>query len=237
LVGLDGRVVHRDVKPENVLYLDGRWCLADFGISRYAEATTAADTRKYALSPPYAAPERWRGERATIAADVYAVGIIAYELLSDSIPYLGPGVEEFREQHLHGEPRPLDYLPASLGALVEERLYKAPEARPSPRNLLARLRRFAASPPPAGLASLQEANRAEVAGAGTRHAVHPEHALTRSGGGPCYRGHEWDGKDRRCTPGSDPDRRASDHGADRRRRWLEPSAGPGGTSIRIAYPS
>jgi eukaryotic-like serine/threonine-protein kinase len=163
LVGLDGRVVHRDVKPENVLYLDGHWCLADFGISRYAEATTASDTRKYALSPPYAAPERWRNERATIAADVYAVGVIAYELLSDSLPFEGPGMEEFREQHLHGEASRLDYLPAPLGALVEECLYKAPEARPSPSNLLARLKRFAASPPSAGLASLQEANRAEVA--------------------------------------------------------------------------
>jgi|SRR6266540_2213507 len=163
LVGLDGRVVHRDVKPANVLFLDGRWCLADFGISRYAEATTAPDTRKHALSPPYAAPERWRGERATIAADVYAVGVIAYELLSDSMPFVGPGTEEFREQHLHGEPCPLDYLPAPLGALVEECLYKAPEPRPSPSNLLARLRRFTASPSSAGLASLEEANRAEVA--------------------------------------------------------------------------
>ena len=73
LTDLDGRVVHRDLKPENILQLEGVWCLADFGISRYAEAATAEDTRKYALSPPYAAPERWRGERASSAADVYAV--------------------------------------------------------------------------------------------------------------------------------------------------------------------
>ncbi len=52
LVALSERgVVHRDLKPENVLRLLGTWCLADFGISRYAEATTAADTQKYALSP------------------------------------------------------------------------------------------------------------------------------------------------------------------------------------------
>jgi serine/threonine protein kinase len=57
LSDLQDRVVHRDLKPENVLMLDGRWCLADFGISRYAEATTAPDTRKYALTPQYAAPE------------------------------------------------------------------------------------------------------------------------------------------------------------------------------------
>ena len=53
LADLDGRVVHRDLKPENVLLLGGNWCLADFGISRYAEATTAPDTRKHAMSWPY----------------------------------------------------------------------------------------------------------------------------------------------------------------------------------------
>ena len=75
---LAGRVVHRDLKPENVLLVDGRWCLADFGISRFADATTALDTRKFAKTPPYAAPEQWR-ERATSATDVYAFGVIAYE--------------------------------------------------------------------------------------------------------------------------------------------------------------
>ena len=77
LADMDGRVVHCDLKPENILLLHGACCLADFGISRYAEASTASDTRKFAMSPPYAAPERWRAERATIATDVYALGVIA----------------------------------------------------------------------------------------------------------------------------------------------------------------
>ena len=76
LVDLDSRVVHRDLKPENVLLLGGRWCLADFGISRYAEAATAPDTRKYSMSPRYAAPEQWRFERAGTQADVYAFGVV-----------------------------------------------------------------------------------------------------------------------------------------------------------------
>ena len=109
LAELDGKIVHRDLKPENVLYLDGTWRLSDFGISRYAEATTAADTQKYSLSAPYAAPERWRAERATGAADVYALGIMAFEMLHGSRPFPGPDIEDYREQHLH-EALPLSML-------------------------------------------------------------------------------------------------------------------------------
>ncbi|HEY3116705.1 MAG TPA: serine/threonine-protein kinase [Chloroflexota bacterium] len=162
LADLDGKVVHRDLKPENVLLLDGHWCLADFGISRYAEATTAPDTQKYALSPPYAAPERWRSERATIAADVYALGVMAYEMLSGSLPFTGSDVHDFREHHLHSDPVHLGSVTAPLAALIEECLYKSPEARPSPNNILARLAKIAEAAPSAGLAKLQEANRAEA---------------------------------------------------------------------------
>jgi eukaryotic-like serine/threonine-protein kinase len=160
LVALDGRVIHLDLKPENVLLLDGRWCLADFGISRYAEATTAPDTRKHAMSPPYAAPEQWRFERARTRTDVYAFGVMAYELLSGSRPFGGP---DFREQHLNEAPAALTAAPAALAALVEECLYKAAEARPSPANILARLGRATEPAPPGGLARLEAANRANVA--------------------------------------------------------------------------
>jgi serine/threonine-protein kinase len=162
LTDLDGKVVHRDVKPGNALLLDGRWCLADFGISRYAEATTAPDTRKFALSPPYAAPERWRNERASGSSDVYSLGVVAYEMLAGAPPFPGPGVEEYREQHLHSEPPALDGLPSVLAALIDECLYKAPGARPTPANLLRRLESVGSMPESAGLTRLREANREEV---------------------------------------------------------------------------
>jgi serine/threonine-protein kinase len=130
LADLDGIVVHRDLKPENVLRLNGAWCLADFGISRYAEATTAPDTQKYALSVPYAAPERWRGERATGATDVYALGVMAFELLSGSLPFAGADFADFREQHLHADPRQLSNIPIGLMGLITECLYKSAGARP-----------------------------------------------------------------------------------------------------------
>jgi serine/threonine protein kinase len=162
LTDLEGRVVHRDLKPENVLLLDGSWCLADFGISRYAEATTAPDTQKFALSPPYAAPERWRAERATSATDVYSLGVTAYEMLAGSPPFPGPTIEQYRDQHLHADPPVLGGAPTLLAALVEECLYKAAGARPTPANVARRLTSVAWSAQSPGLARLQEANRDEV---------------------------------------------------------------------------
>ena len=82
LASLGGKVVHRDIKPANVLLLGGQWCLADFGIARYAEASTSADTHKWAWTKAYNAPERWRDERASPASDVYSFGVMAYEMLS-----------------------------------------------------------------------------------------------------------------------------------------------------------
>ncbi len=162
LKSLEGGVVHRDLKPDNVLLLDGTWSLADFGIARYAEASTAPDTQKYSLTPQYAAPERWRVERASSAADIYSVGVIAYEMMAGELPFPGPTPEEFREQHLHDNPPSLGGVPLPLSTLIEECLFKAPEARPTPANLTARLSRVPTTPSAGGLADLAEANRRAV---------------------------------------------------------------------------
>ncbi|MQS17647.1 serine/threonine protein kinase [Streptomyces kaniharaensis] len=163
LADLDGRVVHRDLKPENVLLLNGRWCLADFGIARYAEATTAQQTYKFAGTLAYMAPERWKGERATSASDIYALGVLAYELLEGITPFTGPYEHDFRDQHLHGTPPPLTTAPALLAALITECLFRAPQGRPSAGNILERLRRIPAAAFSGGLAALAEANRVEAA--------------------------------------------------------------------------
>ena len=164
LADLDGKVVHRDLKPENVLLHEGRWCLADFGISRYAEASTATDTQKFAWSDPYAAPERWQGERATTATDVYSLGVMAFELLAGRLPYPGPAEHDFRDQHLHGKIPTDNRIPATLAALIGECLFKAPGARPGPANVLARLERLESAPQSPAVARLREANAAVVQG-------------------------------------------------------------------------
>lgn len=139
LVALENRVVHRDIKPENILLWNDHWCLADFGISRYAEATTASDTRKLAKTNAYAAPEQWREERASSATDVYATGVVAYELLAGERPFPGPDSSDYRDQHLHGKAEPIENIPDALGSLVLACLVKRPEGRPRAKDVLRRL--------------------------------------------------------------------------------------------------
>jgi serine/threonine-protein kinase len=159
LASLQQGVVHRDLKPENVLFYEGHWCLADFGIARYAEATTAPDTRKFAMTPAYAAPEQWRWERATSATDVYALGVLAFELLQGRLPFLGP---DFRQQHLNQIPPPVSGCPPSLASLVNECLFKAAAARPTPSNIVTRLRASQETSPSPAAAKLQAVHKAVV---------------------------------------------------------------------------
>ena len=155
-VDTDSQVITAvDVLPGNA---SGCWHLADFGIARYAEATTASDAFKYFMTPAYAAPEQWRGERATSATDVYAFGVVAHELLAGERPFDRP---DYRHQHLEESPKAMIGIPEKLRSLVGECLYKGPGARPLPQNLLARLRASMGAASPAG-ARLQQANAVAV---------------------------------------------------------------------------
>lgn len=162
-------VVHRDIKPENVLYLNGVWALCDFGIARYADASTAGDTRKRSFTPEYAAPEQWRYEHATAATDVYAFGVIAYELLAGQRPFTGSH-DELHDQHLSAVP---DLLPGSrkLSWIVSESLSKAPGARPAAGNLTDRLRRAGAEAATRGGSALAAAQSAVLQARATEQAA------------------------------------------------------------------
>lgn len=122
-----GDLVHRDLKPDNVLRHENRWKVADFGIARFVEEATASNTLKDCLSPFYAAPEQWRFQRATHATDVYALGCIGFFLLTGKPPF----VTRPDEEHLK-EPIPhFACLDGRLKALINNMVRKVPETRPA----------------------------------------------------------------------------------------------------------
>jgi serine/threonine-protein kinase len=161
-------VVHRDLKPNNVLFHEGRWKIADFGISRFVEATTSLQTMKASRTPPYAAPEQWREERATHATDVYALGVMAYEMLAGVLPFEGPAAEDFRNQHLHSIAPRLQGTSPRFASLIDLMLMKAPDARPDIPRLTQMLNGISSSSmadqaPSPGLKALAEAGSEETA--------------------------------------------------------------------------
>jgi hypothetical protein len=132
-------IVHRDLKPGNILYHEGRWKVADFGIARFVEATTSTRTLKLFLTYAYAAPEQWRGEHSSHATDIYALGCIAYALLTGKPPFEGPNREDYQEQHLYEQPQPLRDIDPLLWALISAMVSKAPEARPKIQRVISSL--------------------------------------------------------------------------------------------------
>lgn len=136
-------IVHRDLKPANILYNDALWRIADFGIARFVEEVTSLHTLKSCLSPPYAAPEQWQMNRATNATDVYALGCIGYALLTGKPPFLGPNLDDYKDQHLHAGPPTIPGCNPRLSSLLSLMLRKVPDARPNLRRVISLLEEIA----------------------------------------------------------------------------------------------
>jgi serine/threonine protein kinase len=124
-----GDLVHRDLKPGNILFHEGKWKIADFGIAKFVEDSTSLLTLREALTPSYAAPEQWDGLRPTHSTDVYALACVAYTVFGGSPPFSGDAAS-IRDGHLHRVPPPL-LAPPSVRAVFTQALRKAPEGRPT----------------------------------------------------------------------------------------------------------
>jgi serine/threonine-protein kinase len=127
-------LVHCDVKPQNVLVTaDGRVKVTDFGIARVLSQASPGVTETVWGTPHYISPEQAAGEAPTPASDVYAVGVIVYEMLSGRLPFEGETHTQLALAHLRDEPPPLTSLnpavPAQIDAIVRKVMSKEPAAR------------------------------------------------------------------------------------------------------------
>jgi eukaryotic-like serine/threonine-protein kinase len=125
------RIVHRDVKPANILLSSrGRVKVGDFGVARLAEGTTDGAAATVVGTPKYMAPEQGRGRPTTPATDVYSVGVVLYEMLSGKPPFNEDSVVAMAVRHLQDPPPPLPGgVPAPLAAIVGRALAKDPARR------------------------------------------------------------------------------------------------------------
>ncbi len=123
-------IVHRDVKPENILrHDDGGFVLADFGIARAADLSLVTKEGSTVGTPAYMAPEQWRSQAIDGRADLYSLGVVLYQLLTGRVPYRGSDGWAIGMQHMQA---PLPELPvefAGLQALLAKLMAKDPAAR------------------------------------------------------------------------------------------------------------
>jgi TolB-like protein/Tfp pilus assembly protein PilF len=143
-------VVHRDVKPGNILFVDNHAVLADFGVAcaRGVPGTEAVTESGLAVgTPEYMSPEQASGERdLTPASDLYSLACVVYEMLAGTAPIVGQSVRATLAKHVSETPRPLRALrpdaPASAEAALARALAKDPADRfPAVAELVAALER------------------------------------------------------------------------------------------------
>src|SRR5579859_3181372 len=118
----DHNIVHRDLKPANILFNTvGEALLADFGIAVILEQTKQVEVEG---TPPYMAPEQFQGE-VSKKSDQYALGCIAYELLTGQRPFVAPDFFSLGYKHVHEPPLPPTQLNSHLPGYREQAVLKA----------------------------------------------------------------------------------------------------------------
>jgi serine/threonine-protein kinase len=145
-------ILHRDVKPSNVLLDgDGTAALTDFGLARASDSTRLTADGQLLGTPHYLAPELIEGEEASERSDLYALGCVVYECLAGEPPFAGRRPAEIAFAHLADQPsdprarRP--ELPAALSEALLAALAKEPRERPPTATAYARMLYLSGSAP------------------------------------------------------------------------------------------
>src|SRR5581483_751476 len=127
-------IIHRDVKPANILlHGDGHAKVTDFGIAKMLDVPALTATAALLGTPHYLAPEQASGDGVTPASDVYALGVVLFEMLTGQHLFEGESFVQIAMQHLHTPPPDITELnsavPGWLAALVRRALAKDPAER------------------------------------------------------------------------------------------------------------
>lgn len=176
----DRGIIHRDLRPANVLIdHDGRAAASDFGIPVFDITEHVLDGATSARAIGYRNPEQGAGDQATPAADQYAIGVMAFELFTGRLPFVGPP-EEMARAHLLDAPPQIDELrpelPAAVASAVMRMMGKSPAARFP--NLVAPARLFRALAPDERSTTMVLARMSRVSpAAGTRVVPSPSAEL------------------------------------------------------------
>jgi serine/threonine-protein kinase len=126
-------IIHRDIKPSNIMFADSIVKVSDFGIAKPMSDKGLTKTGAIVGTVWYMAPEIIKGEIPTPASDLYAVGVILYQLLTGRTPFYGKTDFEVMKSHLEKEPQPPETLnpnlPPGTWDLVKKALAKNPRER------------------------------------------------------------------------------------------------------------
>ena len=133
-VAHDAYIIHRDIKPQNIMIQDnGMVKITDFGIAMAMNSTQLTQTNSVMGSVHYLPPEQASGKSPTLQSDIYSMGILMYEILSGNLPYKGDNAVEIALKHLK-EPIPsireeLPEIPQSVENIIIKATAKNPKNR------------------------------------------------------------------------------------------------------------
>ena len=133
-VAHDSYIIHRDIKPQNIMILEnGLVKITDFGIAMAMNATQLTQTNSVMGSVHYLPPEQASGQGSTLQSDIYSMGIVMYELISGELPFRGDNAVEIALKHLK-EPIPdireiVPNVPTSIVNVIKKATAKNPKNR------------------------------------------------------------------------------------------------------------